>query len=155
MVVTARRSGTVVRTTPNIGYIGTYVPRECGIATFTADVVKSVHAYPFVGEPFVAAMVKPDEDLNRYRYPVRFFVREDSYGDHIRVATYFNEAPVAVVNLQHEFGIFGGRDGEFICTTADLLRKPWSQPSTPSCLTLILTSAKSPAIWSPVQLGLW
>lgn len=124
MVVTARRSGTAVRMAPNIGYIGTYVPRECGIATFTADVVKSVHAYPFVGEPFVAAMVKPDEDLSRYRYPVRFFVRESSYGDHVRVATYFNEAPVAVVNLQHEFGIFGGRDGEFICTTVDLLRKP-------------------------------
>lgn len=108
----------------NLGYIGTYIPRECGIATFTADVVKSVHTHPFIGEPFVAAMVKPDEDLSRYRDPVRFLAREDSYGDHVRMATFFNEAPVAVVNLQHEFGIFGGKDGEFICTTVELLRKP-------------------------------
>ncbi len=123
MVVTARRSVAVERVSPTIGYISTYVPRECGIATFTADLLRSVHSYPFVGEPFVAAMVKPDEDLTQYRYPVRFFVRETSYGDHIRVATFFNETS-EVVNLQHEFGIFGGRDGEFICTTVDLLRKP-------------------------------
>jgi len=124
VVGTVKRETTVVRVVPDIGYIGTYVPRECGIATFTADVVKSVHSYPFVGEPYVAAMVKPDEDLSRYRHPVRFFALETSFGDHVRMATFFNEAPVAVVNLQHEFGIFGGRDGEFICTTADLLRKP-------------------------------
>lgn len=123
MVVTARRNAVAVRVSPDIGYIGTYVPRECGIATFTADLVKSVHSHHIVGEPVVAAMVKPDEDLTRYRYPVRFFVRETSYGDHIRVATFFNET-VDIVNLQHEFGIFGGRDGEFICETVDLLRKP-------------------------------
>ena len=124
VVGTVKRDGVAKRISPNIGYIGTYVPRECGIATFTADVVKSVHAYPFIGEPFVVAMVKPDEDLSRYRYPVRFFARESSYGDHVRMATFFNEMPILVVNLQHEFGIFGGQDGEFICATADLLRKP-------------------------------
>ncbi len=124
VVGTVKREVATKRVAPNVGYIGTYVPRECGIATFTADVVKSVHAYPFVGEPYVAAMVKPEEDLSQYRYPVRFFARETSYGDHIRIATFFNEMPVSVVNLQHEFGIFGGRNGEFICTTADLLRKP-------------------------------
>lgn len=112
------------RLVPNIGYIGTFVPRECGIATFTADVVNSVHRYPFVGEPYVAAMIKSDEDISRYKPPVRFFTREDSYGDHLRMATFFNEAPVAVVNLQHEFGIFGGERGEFICDTLELLRKP-------------------------------
>lgn len=66
VVGTVKRDGVAKRISPNIGYIGTYVPRECGIATFTADVVKSVHAYPFIGEPFVVAMVKPDEDLSRY-----------------------------------------------------------------------------------------
>ncbi len=124
MVVTKAPRTVAVRDVFNVGYIGTYVPRECGIATFTADVVKSVHAYPFVGEPFVAAIVKPDEDLSRYRYPVHFFAWETSYGDHVRMATFFNESPVVVVNLQHEFGIFGGKEGEFICTTVELLRKP-------------------------------
>lgn len=124
VVGNVKREAVATRVAPNVGYIGTYVPRECGIATFTADVVKSVHEYPFVGEPYVAAMVKPEEDLSRYRYPVRFFAYETSYGDHVRMATFFNETPVAVVNLQHEFGIFGGRDGEFICATADFLRKP-------------------------------
>lgn len=124
VVGTVKRDVVVKKVVPDIGYISTYVPRECGIATFTADVVKSVHVYPFVGEPYVAAMVKPDEDLKRYRYPVRFFARETSLGDHVRMATFFNETPVAVVNLQHEFGIFGGCDGEFICATVDLLRKP-------------------------------
>lgn len=124
VVGNVKREAVAKRFAPDVGYIGTYVPRECGIATFTADVVKSVHAYPFVGEPYVAAMVKPAEDLSRYRYPVRFFACETSYGDHIRMASFFNEMPVSVVNLQHEFGIFGGHNGEFICTTADLLHKP-------------------------------
>ncbi len=109
---------------PNIGYIGTYVPRECGIATFTADLVNAVHASPLVGKPFVAALVKPDEDRSQYRLPVCFFASESSYGDHLRIATFFNEAPVDVVNLQHEFGIFGGLGGEYICATVDWLHKP-------------------------------
>ncbi|MFA0757954.1 MAG: hypothetical protein PVTTEEND_002179 [Candidatus Fervidibacter sp.] len=124
MIGTMPRRMTAERFFPDIGYIGTYIPRECGIATFTADLVNAVHRFPLVGKPIVAAMVKPDEEVSRYELPVRFFARESSYGDHVRMATFFNESSATVVNLQHEFGIFGGQDGEFICVTADLLRKP-------------------------------
>ncbi|MCS7265848.1 MAG: hypothetical protein NZ805_13565 [Armatimonadetes bacterium] len=65
VVGTVKRGEVIKRNAPYIGYIGTYVPRGCGIITFAADVVKSVHAHTFVGEPYVAAMVKPDEDLSR------------------------------------------------------------------------------------------
>lgn len=124
MVGTMSRRMTAGRLCPDIGYISTYIPRECGIATFTADLVNAVHRSNLVGKPIVAAMVKTDEDLSRYAPPVRFFARESSYGDYVRMATFFNESSAAVVNLQHEFGIFGGCDGEFICVTVDLLRKP-------------------------------
>lgn len=108
----------------DIGYISTYVPRPCGIATFTADVVKAVHRYPIVQEPYVAAVVRPEEDLGQYQPPVRFFIRDDRYQDYIRAAYFFNEAPVAVVNLQHEFGYLGGKDGDYICATLGQLKKP-------------------------------
>ncbi len=109
---------------PDIGYISTYPPRECGIASFTEDLVAHVHRTPLMGKPVVAAMLAPGESPQRYSPPVAFTACQNSYGDHLRMATFFSDSPAAVVNLQHEFGIFGGERGSWICTTVEHLRKP-------------------------------
>jgi glycosyltransferase involved in cell wall biosynthesis len=109
---------------PDIGYISTYPPRECGIATFCDDLIATVHSTPFIGRPLVAAIVEPFEEPTAYGEPVRFLLRRTSYGDHVRVATFFNDSSAAVVSLQHEFGIFGGSRGSWVCAIAEHLRKP-------------------------------
>jgi len=109
---------------PTIGYLSTYPPRECGIAAFCEDLVTSVHSTPLMGKPVVAAIVEAGEDCSLYDEPVRFCLRRSSYGDHLRAATFFNDSAAAVVSLQHEFGIFGGERGSWVCSFAEHLRKP-------------------------------
>lgn len=107
-----------------IGYVSTYPPRECGIASFTLDLSTAVQATQRRAEPFIVAMIRDDESPEDYKCPVRLTVRQENRQDYIEAAKVINEAPVSSVSLQHEFGIFGGRDGEFVCDFVEQLKKP-------------------------------
>lgn len=102
----------------SVGVVGTYPPRICGIATFTQDLVHALqqqHSPPLVQ---VAAMTRPPDCL-AYPPEVEVRIRQESLNDYAAAARALNEA-FDVVCLQHEFGIFGGRDGEF---AADLMSR--------------------------------
>ena len=106
-----------------IAFIGDYLPRKCGIATFTTDLRESVvKAYPGV-ESFVA----PVNDLPQgYQYPdeVRFEFGEGDLDAYRRTADYLNFSNADVVCLQHEYGIYGGPAGSFILALLRDLRIP-------------------------------
>jgi len=103
----------------NVAVIGNYIPRQCGLATFTTDVATWVARSLGVGsQVFVVAMNDRPEG---YDYPpmVRFEVVANHPRDYHRAADFVNMSGVDVVCLQHEFGIFGGPFGILI---ADMLR---------------------------------
>jgi glycosyltransferase involved in cell wall biosynthesis len=106
-----------------IAFIGDYLPRKCGIATFTSDLRASlIKAFPAV-ESFVA----PVNDLPQgYAYPdeVRFEFGEGDLDAYRRTAAYLNFSNADVVCLQHEYGIFGGPAGSFILALLRDLRIP-------------------------------
>lgn len=110
--------------TLTVGYLSTYVPRKCGLATFTADLAAAVSRLESVGRPFVVAIAGTGERPADYRYPVELVISQRSYGDYLRAATFFNELPVDIVCLQHEFGIFGGNRGRYVLEFVDHLEKP-------------------------------
>ncbi len=99
--------------------IGTYPPRVCGIATFTADVVASLAGRAGFERPGVAAVVTDAQELGSDVVAVI---------GHDDVASYREAAVVAngfdAVLLEHEFGIFGGPDGEMILDLVDALEVP-------------------------------
>jgi glycosyltransferase involved in cell wall biosynthesis len=105
-----------------IAFIGDYLPRKCGIATFTHDVriavAKESHA-----ECFVVAM---DDIANGYAYEneVQFQVAEQELEEYHAAADFLNFSNVDVVSLQHEFGIFGGPCGSHILALLQDLRMP-------------------------------
>lgn len=104
-------------------FIGTYPPRECGIATFNCDLRNSlVTQAPDVRTDVIAISNSPA----RYNYPseVVFEIRRDRRGDYHRAAHYINFSGADLVCLQHEFGIFGGAEGRHISALLDDLRKP-------------------------------
>jgi glycosyltransferase involved in cell wall biosynthesis len=108
----------------NIAVIGNYVPRQCGIATFTSDVAEWVARTLGPGsDVFVVAMNDRQEG---YDYPqmVRFEVLAINPRDYPRAADYINLSGVDLVFLQHEFGIFGGPRGSYVTDLLRDLKKP-------------------------------
>ncbi len=109
-----------------IAFIGNYLPRKCGIATFTHDLVESVAA--LTGDRQQVSVCAMNDIPDAYDYPdrVRFEVRQDFLGDYTRAADYLNFSQVDAVCLQHEFGIFGGEEGGNILTLLRDLRHPFA-----------------------------
>lgn len=106
-----------------IAFIGNSPPRQCGIATFTGDLSRAVTAT--AGE-VQASIIAVTDAKQSYDYPadVIFEIREGEVEDYITAARILNEGQFDAVSLQHEFGIYGGADGEFILTLLAHLHVP-------------------------------
>jgi len=107
-----------------IGVIGTYLPRRCGIATFTHDMVLALKTAT-KGKTEIAAVAMNDvTEGYPYDADVHLEIFQSRTEDYIQAAEFFNINLFDVVLLQHEFGIFGGSAGEKILDLADRLRVP-------------------------------
>ena len=107
-----------------IAFVGNYLPRKCGIATFTHDLCEAVaQQAPRDTDVFAVAM---NDKHAGYPYPprVRFEVRENQRKDYRLAAEFLNTNQVSAVCLQHEYGIFGGTFGGHILSMLRRLRMP-------------------------------
>ena len=108
---------------PNkVAVIGNFPPRQCGIATFTADLVSALSARPD-SSVFAVAMNDTAEGYN-YPEPVRFELAQADLADYTRTADFLNLQNVEVVSVQHEFGIFGGPAGSHLLALLRELKAP-------------------------------
>jgi glycosyltransferase involved in cell wall biosynthesis len=98
-------------------FVATYPPRRCGIATFTRDLADSIGDYEI-------AVLHAPGDPDVYPSEVRHRIRRDVLADYLEVARKLNRSSVGVVSVQHEFGIWGGDDGEFVLDFVGALTKP-------------------------------
>src|ERR1044071_4910243 len=106
-----------------IAFLGDYLPRKCGIATFTSDVLGAVAAE----YPQNHCFAVPVNDLAAgYEYPdvVRFEIEEQDLSSYQRAADFLNIGNADVVCLQHEFGIFGGPAGSHVLALLRELKMP-------------------------------
>ena len=106
-----------------IAFLSDYVPRKCGIATFTADLLAAVAT----DQPRMECFSVPVNDLKGgYEYPaeVRFEIEEQDLASYLRAADFLNISNPDVVSLQHEFGIFGGPAGSHALALLRELRMP-------------------------------
>lgn len=97
-----------------IAFLGNYLPRRCGIATFTTDLAESVTKE--MGDKkdiFTIAMTNIPEG---YKYPdrVKFEIRQNIIKDYEQAADFINTSKVDCLCIQHEFGIFGGQWGDYL-----------------------------------------
>lgn len=106
-----------------IAYLGTYPPRECGIATFTKDLLEAIDGLNKLRPPSVIA-VNEKETIYNYDRMVKWQIERDSVDDYVQAARYVNSSDVDLVNLQHEFGLFGGDYGEYINHFLNNAEKP-------------------------------
>jgi glycosyltransferase involved in cell wall biosynthesis len=106
-----------------VAFIGNYLPRQCGIATFTTDLSESIATE----YPDITCIAMPVNDIDEgYDYPsrVRFELTEKDIESYHRAADFLNINNVDIACLQFEYGIFGGRSGSHIIALLRELRMP-------------------------------
>src|SRR5512137_859535 len=106
-----------------IAFLGDYLPRKCGIATFTSDLLSAVAAE----HPQSRCFAVPVNDLpGGYEYPaaVRFEIEEQDLPSYLRAADFLNISNADIVCVQHEFGIYGGPAGSHLLALLRALRMP-------------------------------
>ncbi|MFA6666488.1 MAG: glycosyltransferase family 4 protein [Armatimonadota bacterium] len=107
----------------DIAYVATYPPQECGIATFTKDLATAISKYTPFSDPSVLA-VGGESGIEPYPKIVKFRIHKSDIQSYRDAADYINKSDVSAVSLQHEYGIFGGPDGEYILEFLERVRKP-------------------------------
>lgn len=114
-----------------IAYVTTYPPRECGIATFTYDLSQAINTLGVFARPTIIAI--SDSNLNQtkpYSKEVKFIIEQHDKESYLRAAEYINNSDIALVSLQHEFGIYGTEsgkdnwDGSMVLDFLRALKKP-------------------------------
>jgi len=106
-----------------VAFIGNYLPRKCGIATFTTDLSEAL-AGEYENTSFIALPVNDIDGGYQYPHRVRFELIEKDIESYRRAADFLNINNVDMVSLQHEYGIFGGRAGSHILSLLRELRMP-------------------------------
>ncbi len=99
-------------------FVSTYPPQRCGIATFTADLAATV------GDRAIVAL-QPPEKMGFYPVDVGFRIARDARADYLNAARWIDSRSFGVVSIQHEYGIWGGRDGAYVLDFVNALRTPF------------------------------
>ncbi len=106
-----------------IAFLGDYLPRQCGIATFTTDICEAVAAaYPDCD--CVVGAVNDRPEGYEYSTRIRFEIDEKEIDSYRRAADFLNINNVEVVSVQHEFGIYGGPAGSHLLAFLRDVRMP-------------------------------
>jgi glycosyltransferase involved in cell wall biosynthesis len=106
-----------------VAIIGNYLPRKCGIATFTADLCDAIHA-EYDATELLALPVNDTPEGYSYPARVRFELSQDELASYRQAADFLNFSNIDLVCLQHEYGIFGGSAGAHILGLLRRLHMP-------------------------------
>ena len=106
-----------------MAFLGDYVPRRCGIATFTHDLRAAVSG---LAEHVDCMVVAVNDRRNGYDYPpeVRMQIAQRDVEEYRAAAYELNQSGVELLCVQHEFGIYGGPAGGHLLALLEELRIP-------------------------------
>ncbi len=113
----------------NVGLVCSYVPRKCGIATFSHDVARSLAEHIFqkpLGSNGHISITALNDREGSYSYGPEVIAEIGQHRrDHYRnAAELLNDSKIDVVSIQHEYGLFGGEDGDYLLEFLDRVNKP-------------------------------
>jgi len=106
----------------NIAFLSTYPPRECGLATFTQDLLSHMSKIQMTGQSKVIAI---SNDRFRYDDKVIMELTQNDRSSYSRTASRLHHSDIALLVIEHEFGIYGGEWGEFILDLVHGLQIPF------------------------------
>lgn len=103
----------------NVAFLSTYPPRECGLATFTEDLVNEVSKVGLVRPCIIGVGLEKYEDPR-----VLYRLNPNERDSYLRTAQWANTY-VDLLVIEHEYGIFGGESGEYILDLVKALKIPF------------------------------
>ena len=104
-------------------YISSYVPRKCGIATYTKDLTRAINLINPYSKAEILALIRPEDKIN-YPPEVKFKINQYKIDSYIKAAEHINKSKADIVVLEHEFGLYGGEFGEYIIKLTEMIKKP-------------------------------
>ncbi|MGB7408021.1 MAG: glycosyltransferase family 4 protein [Pontixanthobacter sp.] len=106
----------------HIALVGNYTPQRCGLATFTADTHEALLAHDHA--PTVDTYILRDSKELAYPSKVENFIRRGVRSDYREAARQIDRSGAQLMFVQHEFGIFGGDNGEYILDLIEAVQVP-------------------------------
>lgn len=108
--------------TPKTAIIGSYVPRQCGIATFTADLANSINMHALHD----CLVVAVSDRCGDYAYPeeVAFEIDQNDPQSYRACAKFLKSSGIEAICVQHEYGIYGGDAGSYLFDLLDNVNIP-------------------------------
>jgi glycosyltransferase involved in cell wall biosynthesis len=107
----------------NVIYVSSYIPRKCGIATYTKDLTSAINLLNAHSLAEILVTSNPDQEIE-YPWEAKFKITQEDLTTYLAAAAYVNQSNTDIVSLQHEFGLFGGEDGEYVLHFVEALTKP-------------------------------
>uniref|UniRef100_UPI00406C2C1C glycosyltransferase family 4 protein n=1 Tax=Paenibacillus sp. FSL H8-0548 TaxID=1920422 RepID=UPI00406C2C1C len=107
----------------NVAFLGTSLPRECGLATFSQDLMDELGRLHDFNAPRMIAV----NNSKSYAYGNQVMTQIDQFNraDYTKAAIEINHSNIDLVVIQHEFGIYGGESGDFVLDLAEKLSVPF------------------------------
>ena len=105
----------------NIAFLTTFPPKECGIANFTEDLIQSMD---IVGNLNMYVIAINEEEEYVYNKKVISTIRKNEKKDYSNLAEKLNHSEIDLLMIEHEYGIYGGKNGEYILELLDKLEIP-------------------------------
>lgn len=108
----------------HVAIVSTFPPRHCGIATFSCDLHESLEAAPGIDRVSVIAIAGQGDVV--HPPPVVGVIGQEVRADYPRAARLVGRLGIDAVIIEHEYGIFGGRDGEYLLSFTGELSVPFA-----------------------------
>jgi len=104
-------------------YVSSYIPRKCGIATYTKDLTNDINQLNPYALAEILAVNRQEENIS-YPWEVKFKINQNDLESYIQAANYINQSEADLVILEHEFGLYGGLGGDYIVSFTEVVKKP-------------------------------
>ena len=100
---------------PEILFISSFPPRECGIATYTEDLIFALNNKFEKSFNITVAALELTEDTYKYGHKVGYILKTDNQESYLKLAQNINNNPsISIVVVEHEFGLFRTNESDFI-----------------------------------------
>jgi glycosyltransferase involved in cell wall biosynthesis len=122
------KSGSLISETdnalPEILFLTSYPPRECGIATYSQDLIKALHNKYNNSFKISVCPIETANEKYTYNDEIKYILDIDKKKSFVKLAETINkDLAIKMVMVQHEFGLFRERDYEFL-QFLTILKKP-------------------------------
>ncbi len=96
-------------------FITSYPPRECGIATYSQDLIKALNHKFDQSFKLSICPLESDNEQHTYKEPIKYMLNTDQVEAFTTLAQQINEnIAIQLVLIQHEFGFFEKKQAEFV-----------------------------------------